>query len=85
MRFGGLSQIHTIIEIHHQGGFGKGLEEKMFLTNGFPFKNFYTIFDLFTEPYQWMRHYAVLAKKTRGVNRFLSLCRATSLEVKLYF
>lgn len=40
MRFGGLSEIHTIIEIHHQNGFGKGLEEKMFLTNGFPFKNF---------------------------------------------
>ena len=37
--FGGLSQIHTIIEIHHQSGFGKGLEEEMFLTNGFPFKN----------------------------------------------
>lgn len=51
----------------------------------FSVQKFYTIFDLFTEPYQWRRHYADLAKKTRGVNRFLSLCRATSLEVKLYF
>ena len=37
---GGLSQTHTIIEIHHQSGFGKGLKGKMFLTIGFPFKNF---------------------------------------------
>lgn len=37
---GGLSQTHTIIEIHHQSGFGKGLEGKMFLTIGFLFKNF---------------------------------------------
>ena len=45
---------------------GKDLKKKCF-DKRFSVQKFYTIFDLFTEPYQWRRHYADLAKKTRGV------------------
>jgi len=80
-----ISQIHKIIEIHYLSGFGKGIEEKNVFDKWFSVQKLYTISDLLTEPYQWRRHYADLTKTTPGVKCFKSLCRTTSLEVKLYF
>lgn len=84
VRFGGLSESHTIIEIHHQNGFGKGLEEKMFWQTVFRSKILYHIW-----PFYWTVSVEAplcrFSKENARCNRFLSLCRATSLEVKLYF